>query len=310
MQKILLTGSTGFIGTALNASFLTLTEFDVRKLIRKKNFKSNSHNCIDVGELTGETDYYAALQNIDVVVHLAAIAHDKHELSANTFEKYKVCNIDATLSLARQAASLGVKRFVFLSSIGVNGVNNDSCFTCFDEEHPTDDYAKSKYNAELGLKKIAEETGIEVVVIRPPLVYGKNAPGNFGALLKIAKKNPPLPFGKINNQRSFVALDNLIDLIITCINHPNAANQTFLVSDDMNISTSNLLKKLILAAGNKPCLLPVPVCFLKLIATIVGRKAAIEKLSNSLTVDIEYTKKTLNWKPPITLDEGICRCFK
>ena len=151
---------------------------------------------------------------------------------------------------------------------------------------------------------------MEVVIIRPPLVYGKDAPGNFGTLLKVAKKNLPLPLGSICNNRSFVALDNLVDLIITCIDHPNAANQTFLVSDDEEISTSNLLKKLILSAGKKPWLVPVPVSLLKLAASIIGNKAAFERFSSSLTVDIEHTKKTLNWKPPITLDEGIRRCFR
>jgi nucleoside-diphosphate-sugar epimerase len=151
---------------------------------------------------------------------------------------------------------------------------------------------------------------MEVVIIRPPLVYGKNAPGNFGTLLRLAKLNLPLPLGAINNQRSFVSIDNLTDLIVTCIKHPKAANQVFLVSDDEVISTSSMLNKLILAADKVPRLMPVPVSVLKFVASIVGKKTIVERFSSSLTVDIEHTKKTLNWAPPVTMDEGIRRCFK
>ena len=171
-------------------------------------------------------------------------------------------------------------------------------------------FAKGRPKPEIALKKIVKNTDMELVIIRPPLVYGKNAPGNFGKLLNVAQRNLPLPLGAINNQRSFVAIDNLVDLIVTCIDHPNAVNHTFLVSDGEDISTSNLLKKLTLAAGKKPWLIPIPLSFLKLIASIVGKKDTVERFSSSLIVDIEHTKSTLNWKPPITLEEGIRRCFK
>lgn len=308
MRKILLTGTTGFIGKELCQSIIELQEFELCKIVRNKN--ANNGDSFIVGEFNSDTDFSPALEGVNVVMHLAAVAHSNYSSPLDAVKSYKSCNVDATLTLAKQASEQGVSRFIFLSSIGVNGVSNSAPFIYSDEPNPTEDYAISKYEAEIGLKKIAEETGMEVVIIRPPLVYGKNAPGNFGTLLKVAEKNLPLPLGAINNQRSFVAIDNLVDLIITCIDHPNAANQTFLVSDDEDVSTSNLLKKLTIAAGKKPCLLPVPVTFLKLVASVFGKKAAVEKFSSSLTVDIEHTKKILNWKPPITLDEGIRRCFK
>lgn len=296
----LLTGATGFIGSRLK----TVLKDNCRSVLR--GARVNSVNEYFIESLNGETDWGGAFQKISCVVHLAALAHSPK----SSPEQFIETNVKGTLRFASEAAKSGVKRFVFLSSIGVNGVSNSRPFKHSDEANPTEHYAISKYEAEIGLKKIAEETGMEVVIIRPPLVYGKNAPGNFGTLLKVAEKNLPLPLGAINNQRSFVYVDNLIDLIITCIEYPDAANQTFLVSDDENISTSNLLKKLTLAAGKKPWLLPIPVSFLKFLAAMVGKKEAVERFSSSLTVDIEHTKKTLNWKPPITLDEGIRRCFK
>lgn len=298
-MSILITGGTGFIGKKLIAK---LNQCDVTILSRQKTDFPKQINC----SMEDCLDKNIIFDPYDTVIHLAAIAH------TNGFEQEKFISIntEATLKLATQAASKNVRRFIFLSSIGVNGLSNSKPFKYNDKPNPIEYYAISKYKAELGLKKIAENTGMEVVIIRPPLVYGSNAPGNFGTLLKVAKRNFPLPLGAINNQRSFIAIDNLVDLIVTCIDHPNAANEIFLVSDDENISTSNLLKNLTLAAGKKPWLIPVPVSFLKFIASIVGKKLAVERFSSSLTVDIEHTKATLNWKPPITLDEGIRRCFK
>lgn len=298
-MNILITGATGFIGQKL---IVKLNHCDITILARQKSDFPKQINF----SMEDFLDKIIALDSYDAVIHLAAIAHT----NGLEQEKFNSINTKATLELAIQAASKKVKRFIFLSSIGVNGLLNSRPFKYSDKPNPTEYYAISKYEAEVGLKKIAKDTGMEIVIIRPPLVYGNGAPGNFGALLNVAEKNLPLPLGSINNQRSFVAVDNLIALIITCIDHPNAANQTFLVSDDEEISTTNLLKKLTLAAGKKPWLLPVPVSFLKFLASIVGKKAAVERFSSSLTVDIEHTKKTLNWKPPITLDEGIRRCFK
>ncbi|ETJ48417.1 NAD-dependent epimerase/dehydratase family protein [Pseudoalteromonas agarivorans] len=308
MSKILLTGSTGFIGKELCQSIIKHTEFELCKVVRNNN--SSDSNSFIVGEFNSDTDFSSALEGVSVVIHLAAVAHSNYSSSTDAAKSYKSCNVDATLALAKQASEQGVSRFIFLSSIGVNGNSNCVPFTPLDLERPVDDYAKSKYEAEVALRELYKSKKMEVVIIRPPLVYGKNAPGNFGTLLKVAKKNLPLPLGAINNKRSFVAIDNLVDLIVTCIDHPNAVNQTFLVSDDEIISSSDLLKNLTLAAGKKPWLWPVPVSYLMFVASIFGKKAAIEKLSSSLTVDIEHTKSTLSWKPPITLDEGIRRCFE
>jgi nucleoside-diphosphate-sugar epimerase len=308
MKNILITGGSGFLGT----HFIKMTQdkFNLSLILRKVVEPYISCKSYITSDLLYTEHLHHAFKGVDCFVHFAAIAHKKIT-DANFYElSYRNFNTHVTLSLAEQASRAGVKRFIFISTIGVNGVSNNSPFTSFDTPSPIDDYSLSKYEAEIGLKKIAESTGMEVVIIRPPLVYGNNAPGNFASLLKLVDTKIPLPFGAINNQRSFVAIDNLIDLIVTCIEHPNAANQTFLVSDDENISTSNLLKKLTIAAGKKPLLLPVPVSCLKFLAAIFGKKTTVKKFTSSLTVNIENTKKTLNWKPPISLDEGIRRCFK
>ena len=308
-MNILLTGVTGFVGSRL-FDVLSNTH-NVSLLTRNKaNGFDNASNRYVVGDFLVNTDYSSATKEVDCVVHVAAKAHITNKTREHSLDLYRATNTGGTLSLAKQAAVDGVRRFIFISSIGVNGFKNEFPFTCFDIEQPFDHYAQSKFEAEIALRELAEDTGMEVVIIRPPLVYGKGAPGNFGTLLKVSEKNLPLPLGRINNQRSFVAVDNLVDLIKTCIDHPSAANQTFLAGDDEDISTSDLLKKLTFAAGKKPCLLPVPVPFLKLLASIIGKKATVDRFTSSLTVDIDYTKKTLNWKPPISLDEGIRRCFK
>jgi nucleoside-diphosphate-sugar epimerase len=297
-----ITGGSGFVG-------LNLIKAVQQKNIEYRSFvraPSNDQNTYFINSINGNTNWSDALNQVKVLIHIASIAHGR---SKNP-EDYKNVNYLGTVNLAKYAASVGVKRFIFISTIGVNGTSNSVAFNYSDNPEPSDDYSVSKYDAEVGLNKIAKETGMEVVIIRPPLVYGINAPGNFGILLKMAKKNLPLPLGSINNERSFVSIDNLIDLVMTCIDHKNASNRTFLVSDDENISTSNFLKKLTLAGGKKPRLLPMPVSYLRFLSSLIGKKSIIDKFSCSLTVDIEYTKKTLNWKPPITLSEGILRCFK
>lgn len=303
-KKIIITGAKGFVGKALCTNLSNYDHFSFIPLAREP-LSPSFKLCPDLNQKEGWSEL---LTGADVVIHLAGKAHEVS--GASSLEDYRSVNTNGTVNLAKQALIAGVKKFIFMSTIGVNGQSNSCPFKYNDEPAPIDSYAISKTEAEIELKKIAKNTDMEVVIIRPPLVYGKNARGNFGTLLKIADKNLPLPLGAIDNQRSFVAIDNLVDLIITCIEHPNAVNQTFLVSDDEEISTSNLLRKLTLAAGKKPWLIPVPVPFLKFIASIVGKKTTVEKFSSSLTVDIEHTKNTLNWKPPITLEEGIRRCFK
>ncbi len=295
---ILVTGSTGFVGSSLC-----------------NDLEAANHNVIRSSQRLIEADWSQSLVDVEIVVHLAARVHMMHDNAANPLAEFRAINLAGTLNLARQSAAAGVKRFVFLSSIGVNGavtsLNNP--FTNHDIPAPHSYYAISKHEAEIGLRKIAAETGMEVVIIRPPLIYGKNAPGNFGSLLRIVKRGLPLPLGAVTqNRRSFVALDNLIDLIITCINHPNAANQTFLVSDNEDVSTTDLLRKMVLAqnVNNRlfsSRLIPVPVALLNLCAKLVGKQDIAQRLLGNLQVDISHTQKTLGWQPIISLDEGLRR---
>ena len=298
-MKVLLTGATGFIGSKL----LENDKYEFIKVVRNRALKDGN---VFIYAIDGDTNWSEGVYQADVVIHLAGVAHNK----LDSQNDYKSVNYQGSINLANQAANAGVKRFIFLSSIAVNGISNTYPFKYSDKTNAADGYAASKYEAEEGLKEIAENTGLEVVIIRPPLVYGKNAPGNFRTLLKLAEANFFLPLGAVNNSRSFVSVDNLVDLIITCIEHPSAANQTFLVSDDEDISSSNLLNKLIVFAGKTPSLLPVPVFFLELVASMFGKNQVLERFTSSLTIDIEYTKETLNWKPPISLDEGIRRCIR
>ncbi len=301
-----LSGCTGFIGAAILAR---LSKAKVVVFARKPAiFPDYSSRQL---ELNGFFDFGHSFEGIDTFIHGAALVHSMSKDAIGMEDEYRTVNIEGTLNLAKQAADSGVKRFIFLSSIKVNGesTNNRKAFTPFDEPHPFDAYASSKANAEIGLRKLAGETGMEVVIIRPPLVYGPGVKANFSAMMKLAKKNLPLPFGAINNKRSLVALDNLVDLVITCIGHPKAANQTFLVSDDHDVSTAELLKMMTRAAGNEPRLVPVPVVWLRLAAKITGQQSVIERLCGNLQLDISHTKEALDWVPPLSLEEGIRRCF-
>lgn len=305
-KKILLTGSSGFLGKNLQAYLVNNLELSVIRCVR--NNASDSDNVL-INNINSVTEWSRALSNVDCVVHLAAIAHGKNN-SLDINSEFKEVNTLGSLRLAEQAAVAGVRRFVYISSIGVNGLSTERPFLYSDLASPQEPYAVSKSEAEDGLRKIAEETGMEVVIIRPPLVYGANAPGNFGKLSALAKKNLPLPLGAIKNKRSLVGIDNLVDLISTCIDHPKAANQTFLVSDDHDVSTSVLLKSMIIAAGKKSRLIPIPVGVLRFLAGLLGKESVIDRMSSSLQVDITYTKETLGWKPPVSFEEGIRRCFK
>lgn len=297
MNNVLVTGANGFVGRYIAADFRSK---DFKFLSRSKSNKANWYKVSDFNE---ETTYDSFLTDISVVIHLAAVAH---QYDVNESEFHKV-NFTAATKLAMQAAVAGVTRFIYMSTVSVYG---DLLHVDIDTKtKPIDFSSKIRERVEEELYQIGTKTGMEIVIIRSPLVYGKYVPGNFNTLLKLAESDFPLPLGAINNRRSFVAVNNLVDLIITCINHPDAANQTFLVSDDEDISTSTLLNKLIKAANRKTLLLPIPVSFLKFIAGFFGKKKIVERFSSSLTVDIEHTKKTLNWSPPITLDEGIRQCF-
>jgi nucleoside-diphosphate-sugar epimerase len=308
---ILVTGASGFVGCQLMKRLADQPSVAVWGAVRA-GMESDHSGFVSVGEINGDTDWSEALLGQRVIVHTAARAHIMDDKAADPLTEFRKVNVAGTLNLARQAASAGVERFVFLSSIKVNGEQTKpgQYFKAEDEPAPEDPYGISKWEGELGLLKVAEETGMEVVIIRPPLVYGPGVKGNFASMLRLVAKGFPLPLGAIHNKRSLVALDNLIDLIITCIDHPAAANQVFLVSDGTDLSTSELLRQVGSAMGRPARLLPVPAGLMQLGATILGKKAIAQRLLGSLQVDISKVRDLLDWEPPVSVDEGLRRCFR
>lgn len=306
-NNILITGANGFVGKALFTYVKDSHQYTVKGAVRKTSQQDTS--LFSVGDIDATTDWSNALLDKNVVVHIAARAHVINNLVADPIAEYRRVNVDGTLNLAKQAVSAGVKRFIFISSIGVNGgYQQIKPFLYSDSPAPWDDYTKSKYEAEIELWDISSRTGMEVVVIRPPLVYGANAPGNFGKLINAIVNEHWLPLGGlIDNLRSFVAVDNLVDLIVTCIDHPKAANQTFLVSDDRDVSTTQLLRIMAHAFGKKARLIPIPMSWIRGVASLLGKKAVADRLCGSLQVDITHTKETLGWKPPVTMEQQLAK---
>jgi nucleoside-diphosphate-sugar epimerase len=307
-MKLLVTGSTGFIGRALCAEAVG-RGLQVRAASRYFSNQGESNECVAVGEVGGNTNWLDALQGCDVVVHLAARAHVTQRTSADSLTEFRKVNLEGTLSLARQAAALGARRFVFISSVGVNGANTSlSPFAETDKPTPHSDYAVSKFEAEMALRELAIGTGMEIVIIRPPLVYGPNAPGSFGSLMRWLRRGIPLPLGAITeNRRSLVALDNLVDFIVNCACDPRAANQTFLVSDGDDISTTGLLQRMSAAMNRPAALIPVPSGILTFVGTSFGKEALMQSLTGSLQVDIRKARELLNWNPPFSVNEGLRR---
>ena len=264
------------------------------------------------GDLEPSSDWSAALVGISTVVHCAARVHVMADTAADPLTEFRRLNVQGTLNLAHQSASAGVQRFVFVSSIKVNGeaTQSGSPFAADDVAAPLDAYGISKMEAEQGLRDLAAKTGLEVVIIRPPLVYGPGVKANFAAMMRWLQRGIPLPLGAIHNQRSLVALDNLVDLIVTSLTHPAAANQTFLVSDGEDVSTTELLRRMGQAMGRPARLIPVPVSLLKLAAALVGKPDVAQRLCGSLQVDIEKTRRLLDWTPPLSLDQGLRKAAK
>lgn len=308
-MNILLTGATGFLGSRLATVLHSKSDVKLTAAVRRRIELSASH-IVEVRSLDGYTDWSTALAGQKVVIHTAARAHNIKTVVADPLTEYWRVNVDGTLNLARQAAVVGVQRFVFISSIGVNGNINIRPISEDDALNPAVLHAQSKLEAEQGLLKIQRETGMELVIIRPPLVYGPDAPGNFGNLVRWVQKGVPLPLGAIYNQRSLVALDNLVDLIITCIDHPAAANQVFMAGDGQDLSTTELLRGVARAMGKPSRLIPVPSSLLMLGARLLGKKAVAQRLFGSLQVDITKARELLGWEPPITVEEGLRRCFE
>lgn len=305
MSVTLITGATGFVGRGL-CSRLLAEGRDLRCAVR---MASSLPNEVVVGDIGSDTRWGEALKEVNTVIHLAARVHVMNDRADNPLAEFRSVNVDATLNLARQAAAVGVKRFIFLSTVKVNGEETASGHS-FNEEnpsHPIDPYAISKHEAEEGLRRLAEETGLEVVIIRPPLVYGPAVKGNFLNMMGWISKGIPLPLGAIHNQRSLIALDNLVDFIITCIDHPAAANQTFLVTDGEDFSTTELLRRVGQAMGEPARLIPVPVSVLELGARLLGKQAMAQRLCGNLQVDIAKAREVLGWTPPVSVDEGLRR---
>lgn len=261
---------------------------------------------VPIGNIGADTDWTRALVGVSSVVHLAGRAHVLRETCPDPISLFRAVNRDGTLRLARMAAEAGVRRFVFVSSIGVNGSQTkDRPYTELDEPKPHDLYAISKYEAEQGLHEISALTGMQFVILRPPLVYGPDAPGNLRRLLNLVEKGLPLPFRAVDNRRSLLYLGNLVDAIALCLTHPSAANQTYLVSDGEDVSTPGLIRLLAMHLGKRAHLLQVPPGLLELAGKLVGKRAAVRRLLGSLAVDSGKIRRELGWRPPYALEEGL-----
>lgn len=300
---ILVTGASGFVGRALCAELAR----------RGRPYRAASREArpgfTAVGPLDEATDWSEALLGVDRVVHLAARVHVMDDRAADPLAEFRRANVAATLNLARQAAATGVRRFVFASSIKVNGevTAPGRPFTADDVPQPQDPYGVSKLEAEQGLLALACETGMEVVIVRPPLVYGPGVQANFRSMLRWLQRGVPLPLGAVRNRRTLVASDNLVDLVIACLDHPAAANQVLLAGDGEDLSTPDLLRRAAAALGTRARLVPVPAPLLQAAATLAGRGDVARRLCGSLQLDTARTRRLLGWTPPVAVDEALAR---
>ena len=306
--RVSVTGATGFVGRAVAAKLISMPRYEVFNLTRQMPTHplAGSHY-ISCGDLSSDTNWHAGLLEVQGLVHTAARVHVMQDTAGDPLSEFRRINVQGTLNLARQAAAAGVQRFVFISSVKVNGeaTQPGHPFQADDGPAPLDAYGISKMEAEQGLRAMAAETGMELVIIRPPLVYGPGVKANFASMMRWLRRGVPLPLGAIHNRRSLVALDNLVDLIVTCLTHPAAANQTFLVSDGEDVSTTELLRRMGLALNRPARLIPVPAGLLKQAAALLGRRDMAQRLCGSLQVDIGKTRTLLGWQPPLTLDQGL-----
>lgn len=309
---LLLTGASGFVGGAILKA-AHQRGLKIRPVYRSMDSINEYSQAVFVSELDDAADWSQALQGVDVLIHAAARTHIMREEALDPLAEYRRVNVRGTLNLARQAAAAGVKRFVFISSIKVNGEGTTPGrpFTADDDPAPEDAYGLSKTEAEVQLKQVALDMGMEVTIIRPPLIYGVGVKGNLANLISWIKRGVPLPLaGVTQNRRSLVGLDNLVDLIIVCADHPLAGNQTFLISDGEDCSTSELLRRIGKALGRPPHLVWVPVGFISLLASLLGKRATSERLLGSLQIDMQKTCGLLDWRPSVPMDEGLRRAFR
>lgn len=302
-MKVLVTGANGFVGRALCAR-LDQAGHQVVPGVRRPCGISGEKV---VGDIDGATRWAEAVQGCQTVVHLAARVHVMRDTAADPFDEFRRTNVAGTLNLARQAAAAGVRRFVFISSVKVHGESTQAgrLFSEGDAPAPQDAYGLSKLEAEQGLLSMAQATGMELVIIRPPLVYGPGVRANFQSLMRAVAKGLPLPLAAVDNRRSLVGLDNLVDFIVTCMAHPAAANQTFLVSDGEDLSTPELIRRLAQSMGKPPRLFALPQGLLRALAALAGRKAAMERVCGNLQVDITKARTILAWRPPQSVRQGL-----
>lgn len=311
-MTILLTGASGFVGSAIliAANQRNLKIVPVYRSVRPGVLQANE---VHIPSIDHSTDWSEALLGIDILIHTAARSHKMSNSLWGHLDEFRCVNVEGTLNLARQAADAGVRRFIFISSIKVNGeATFKGCpFTAGDTPAPEDAYGLSKAEAEAVLQQLSRETGMEVVIIRPPLVYGPGVKGNFSSLISMVALGLPIPLGAVtNNRRSLVGLDNLVDLTLTCVDHPNAANQTFLVSDDEDLSTADLLRRIGKSLNKPTRLIYIPVSILLFASRLLGKSSTVQRLIGSLQVDISKTCTLLNWRPQVPVDEGLRRAVQ
>jgi nucleoside-diphosphate-sugar epimerase len=309
---VMVTGANGFVGEALVASLIT-KDFVVRRSVRQMTFDFSDDESVFVsGDINESTKWMDGLVGVDVIVHTAARVHVMDEQSLDPLAEFRRVNVLGSVNLARQASRAGVKRFIYLSSVKVNGeVSASGCsFEASDPPRPLGAYAVSKSEAEVELLRVATETGLEVVIIRPPLVYGPGVKANFALLIRTIRMGVPLPFGKVTeNRRSMVSLDNLVDFVTVCLDNLAASNEIFMISDGHDISTADLITRISKALGKKVFLIPIPVSFLGKIAFIFGKKDFMERLTGNLQVDIDKNIYILNWRPKGCLDESLMKAL-
>jgi len=306
--NVLITGATGLVGHAVTQRLSDLKSVEVTVLVRSyARTLADKVEQIQFEGLGVNLSYTNVFKGIDVVIHAAARVHVMSDAAGGPLVEFRKINVDGTLNLAKQAAQAGVKRFVFISSIKVNGesTSDKKPFSPDDDYIPDDPYGLSKYEAEQALLKLVKGTGMEVVIIRPPLIYGPGVKANFATMMRWVNKGVPLPLGAVHNKRSLLALDNLVDFILLCSTHPKAANEVFLISDGEDVSTTELLSKVAYALEKQPWLIPIPVGFMTFIARILGKKDVANRLFGSLQVDSSKARNLLGWKPVITMDEQL-----
>ena len=301
-----MTGANGFVGHALCAG-AAARGMQVRGSIRHQCDLPAGVERVVVGEIDENTNWWGALNGCDIVIHLAARAHVMHESAKNPLEEFRRVNVQGTEHLARNAVTSGVKRFVYVSSIKVNGEETlgGKSYAERDMPMPQDAYGVSKWEAEQVLHRVAEETGLEVVIVRPPLVYGAGVKGNFAQLLSVLMRGIPLPLASIRNQRDLIYVGNLVDALIACATHPAAVGQTYLVSDGEGVSTPDLIRNLAQALGKFNLVFPFPIYVMRFCAGLFGKSAAVDRLTQSLQIDSSKIRKELSWKPPCTMQQGL-----